>query len=124
MMLRYADNGPMHIKSDSQQLCSSPPHTRYHSIVMSRNTDSSTRGTELISLNSSRRNEPTESTPEDDYNAWKEASDDLTATRSIITSAENGGMSKSAIDSFRERADKLQQTVEHYETMIPSLKKH
>ncbi|OXG13981.1 hypothetical protein C366_04974 [Cryptococcus neoformans Tu401-1] len=71
---------------------------------MSRNTDSSTRGTELISLNSSRRNEPTESTPEDDYNAWKEASEDLTATRSIITSAENG--------------------VEHYETMIPSLKKH
>lgn len=82
------------------------------------------RGTELISLNGSRRNEPTESTPEDDYNAWKEASDDLTATRSIITNAKNGGMSKNAIDSFRERADKLQQTVEHYETMIPSLKKH
>lgn len=54
---------------------------------------------------------PTESTPEDDYNAWKEASDDLNVTRSIVASAENGGMSKSAVDSLRERASVLQQTV-------------
>lgn len=92
---------------------------------MSQNTDRSTQGTELISLDGSRRSQPTtESTPEDDYNAWKEASDNISAIQSIIINAENGGMSKGAIDSLRERASELQQTVEHYETMIPSLKKN
>lgn len=59
---------------------------------MTRTADDLSQGTELTSLNGSSRNLPTESTPEDDYNAWKEATDDLNVTRFIITSAENGGL--------------------------------
>lgn len=112
----------MHIKPDSSNYAIVLLMLAFK-VHMTRNTDNLSQGTELISFNSSSRNVPTESTPEDDYNAWKEASDDLNVTRSIIASAENGGMSESAVDSLRERASVVQQTVDHYETEIPSLKK-